>query len=134
MSRSDRVATLSQRQLRVGEIVRHALAEILARGDLHDPEIEAMTISISEVQMSPDLKLATCYLVPIGDADADLAAKALDKNRRFLRGAISKRVELKFSPELRFRVDTSFQTGSRIDDLLRSPNVRRDLGDRSDDS
>ena len=84
--------------------------------------------------MSPDLKLATCYLVPVGDADPDLAAKALDRNRRFLRGAISKRVELKFSPELRFRVDTSFQTGSRIDDLLRSPNVRRDLGERSDDS
>lgn len=130
MVRADRTrAPLSQRQLRVGELVRHALAEILMRGEVHDREIEAMTITISEVRMSPDLKLATCYVMPLGDSDAKAAAAALERNRKFLRGAVSRRVELRFAPDLRFRVDTGFTTGARIDELLQSEKVRRDLAD-----
>ena len=128
-------ATLSQRQLRVGELIRHAVAEILARREVHDPDVEAMTITIPEVRMSPDLKLATCYVMPLGNADATKATEALQRHRRFLRGAVTRRIDLKFSPELRFRVDRSFEAGSRIDELLRSPELRRDLADRDvDDS
>lgn len=117
----------SQRQLRVGELIRHALAEILMRGEVHDPEIEAVTISISEVRMSPDLKLGTCYVAPLGMTGAEEAVAALERNRRFLRGAVAKRINLRHSPELRFRVDDSYDSGARIDALLQSPEVRRDL-------
>lgn len=117
----------SQRALRVGELVRHALAEILSRGEVHDPEVEGMTITIPEVRMSPDLRLATCYVMPLGAADAAEAVAALERNRRFLRGAVAKRVNLQYSPDLRFRVDETFAEGMRIDALLRSPAVRRDL-------
>ena len=123
-------APLSQRQLRVGELVRHALAEILLRGEVHDPDVETTTITIPEVRMSPDLKLATCYVMPLGDNNAEKSVEALDRNRKFLRGAVAKRVDLRFSPDLRFHVDTSFETGSRIDELLRSDPVRRDLRDQ----
>ncbi|MCC6734939.1 MAG: 30S ribosome-binding factor RbfA [Bauldia sp.] len=119
--------TPSQRQLRVGELVRHALAEILVRGEVMDPDIEAMTITIPEVRMSPDLRLATAYVMPLGNADATKAVAALDRNRKFLRGAVAKRVNLQFSPDVRFRVDETFEKGSRIDALLRSPAVRRDI-------
>jgi len=127
-------AAPTQRQLRVGELVRHALAEVLMRGEVHDPDIEGSTITVTEVTLSPDLKLATCYVMPLGDADIAKTVEALDRNRKFLRGAVTKRIDLKFSPELRFRVDSSFETGERIDALLRSPGVRRDLGDDRDDS
>ena len=103
-------------------------------GEVHDPDIEGSTITVTEVTLSPDLKLATCYVMPLGDADIAKTVEALDRNRKFLRGAVTKRVDLKFSPELRFRVDSSFETGERIDALLRSPGVRRDLGDDRDDS
>jgi ribosome-binding factor A len=94
-----------------------------------------MTITVSEVEMSPDLKLATCYVRPFGNADPAQAVAALERNRRFLRGAVGHRVNLRFSPELRFRSDTSFDIGERIDELLRSPAVRRDLvSDEPDDS
>jgi ribosome-binding factor A len=130
MSRTDSRrsgTTQSQRQLRVGELIRHALADILARGEVHDPAVEASTISVTEVAMSPDLKLATCYVVPLGEANIDAVVEALERNRKFIRGAVTKRIDLRFSPELRFKVDTSFETGERIDALLRSPAVRRDL-------
>ena len=124
----------SQRQLRVGELVRHALADIFFRGELHDPEIEGTTVTVSEVAMSPDLKLATCYIRPLGEGDAGPMVEALQRNRKFLRGAVTKRIDLRFSPELRFRADTSFETGDRIDALLRSPAVRRDLDHDPDES
>ncbi len=136
MSRSDRSrakAPPSQRQLRVGELIRHALAEILTRGEVHDPELEVMSVFVSEVEMTHDLKLATCYVRPFGDADPARAVEALQRHRRFLRGAVTQRIDLRFSPELRFRVDTSFDTGERIDALLRSPAVRRDLADDEPD-
>jgi ribosome-binding factor A len=135
MSRTDSRrsgAAPSQRQLRVGELIRHALADVLARGEVHDPAVEASTIAVTEVAVSPDLKLATCYVVPLGEANIAPAVEALERNRKFIRGAVTKRIDLKFSPELRFRTDTSFETGERIDALLRSPAVRRDL-DRSRD-
>lgn len=119
--------TPSQRMLRVGELVRHAIAEILLRGEIHDPDLETMTITIPEVRMSPDLGLATAYVMPLGKADAAKAVEALDRNRKYLRGAVAKRVNLQFSPDLRFRVDETFEKGARIDAILRSPAVRRDI-------
>ncbi|QIB33938.1 30S ribosome-binding factor RbfA [Ancylobacter pratisalsi] len=117
----------SQRQLRVGELVRHALADVLARGDLQDPALSAVLITVPEVRMSPDLKIATCFVMPLGGKDPKAAIAALADNARPLRGEIARRVELKYVPELRFRIDTSFEEGARIDALLRSPVVVRDL-------
>lgn len=117
----------SQRQLRVGEVVRHALAEILQRGMLPDPELAGAIITVPEVRMSPDLKLATAYIMPLGGKDAEKMAGVLEKHRRALRGELARRIELKSVPELRFRVDTSFDEGARIDALLQSPEVRRDV-------
>ena len=120
----------SQRQLRVGELVRHALSEILARGDVQDPALSGAVITVPEVRMSPDLKLATAYVMPLGGRNADAVVQALGRNARFLRGEVSRRVALRFSPELRFRLDPSFEQASRLDALLRSEPVRRDLGRR----
>ncbi len=117
----------SQRQLRVGELVRHALSDILARGDLPDPALAKVVITVPEVRMSPDLKIATCYVMPLGGKDPKAAIDALATNAKPLRGEIARRVELKFVPELRFRIDTSFEEGARIDALLRLPQVQRDL-------
>jgi ribosome-binding factor A len=119
--------TGSQRQLRVGELVRHAIAEMLTRGDVHDPVIEGHLITIPEVRMSPDLKLATVYVMPMGGRDADEVVAAFDKHKKFLRAEIAHRVNLKFAPDIRFRVDDRFAEAERIDRLLRSPDVARDL-------
>jgi ribosome-binding factor A len=116
-----------QRQLRVGELVRHAIAEMLTRGDVHDPVIEGHLITIPEVRMSPDLKLATVYVMPMGGRDADEVVAAFDKHKKFLRAEIAHRVNLKFAPDIRFRVDDRFAEAERIDRLLRSPDVARDL-------
>jgi ribosome-binding factor A len=130
----------SQRQLRVGELVRHALAEVLARGDVPDPALARVLITVPEVRMSPDLKLATCYVMPLGGKNVPAVLEALEANRKALRGELGRRIELKFVPDLRFRVDTSFAEGDRIDALLRSPQVKRDLdgtegpGDEGDDA
>jgi ribosome-binding factor A len=118
----------SQRALRAGELIRHALAEILARGDVHDPVIESHLVTVAEVRMTPDLRLATVYVMPLGGADEKEVLEALDRNRRYLRGEIARRVNLKFAPDLRFRIDASFDEGERIERLLRSPRVMRDLG------
>jgi len=119
---------LSQRQLRVGELVRHALAEILARGEVRDPDLDGLTITVPEVRLTPDLKRATAFVLPLGGGTPEKVAAALERCRRFLRGAVARRVDLKYAPELHFRVDTSFEEGSRIDALLKSPDVQRDLG------
>ncbi|MCB1500163.1 MAG: 30S ribosome-binding factor RbfA [Bauldia sp.] len=125
---------LSQRQLRVGELVRHALAEILQRGEVHDPALEGMVVTVPEVRMSPDLRLATAYVMPLGGKGVDEALAALDRNRKFIRGEVAQRVNLRYAPDLRFRLDTSFEEGERVDALLRSPEVRRDIaGDAGDD-
>jgi ribosome-binding factor A len=123
----------SQRQLRVGELVRHALSEILSRGEVRDPELTGVTVTVPEVRLTPDLKRATAFVMPLGGAKPEQIAAALERNRRFLRGAVARRVELKYAPELHFRVDTSFDQGARIDALLSSPEVRRDLATRRSD-
>jgi len=122
----------SQRQLRVGELVRHALSELLARGDVREPELEGVVVTVPEVRMSPDLKLATAFLMPLGGLDPQRTVELLDRHRKFLRGALARRLSLKYAPDLRFRVDTSFAEGDRIDALLRSPEVQRDLADEDD--
>lgn len=127
----------SQRTLRVGELIRHALAEILARGEVADDDLAGVIVTIPEVQMTPDLRLATCFVMPLGQADPQKTVAALERNRKFLRGEVAHRVQLRYAPDLRFRVDTSFDTGARIDALLRSPSVQRDLhepdGDDAED-
>ena len=117
----------SQRQLRVGEIMRHALAEMLVRGEIHDEVIAAHVITISEVRMSPDLKLATIYVMPLGGQDLGPVLEALGNNRRFIRGELARAVNLKFAPDVRFRADESFEEATRIDRLLDSPKVRQDV-------
>jgi ribosome-binding factor A len=118
----------SQRQLRVGEIMRHALAEMLTRGEIHDDVIAKHVITISEVRMSPDLRLATIYVMPLGGEDIDPVIKALDAHRRYIRGELAHAVNLKFAPDIRFRADETFDEAYRIDRLLDSPQVRRDTG------
>ncbi len=118
----------SQRMLRVGEQVRHALSESMQRGDIIDPVIETAVISISEVRMSPDLKIATAFVSPLGAKDPDAVVDALNKHTKFVRGRVSHALrQMKFMPQFRFRLDTSFDNFSRINDLLKSPEVARDL-------
>ena len=118
----------SQRQLRVGELIRHALAEILQRGEIHDPAFDGVVVSVPEVRMAPDLKRATVFVMPLGGKDSEAIVAALERNRRFLRGEVARRVALRYSPDLVFRLDPSFDEAERIDRLLRSPAVSRDLG------
>jgi ribosome-binding factor A len=118
----------SQRQLRVGELIRHAMAEMLARGDIHDPVIEGHMITVPEVRLSPDLKLATIYVMALGGKDANEVVTALERNKKYLRGEIAHRVNLKFAPDIRFRVDERFGEAERIEKILRTPEVQRDLG------
>ncbi|MGD9502247.1 MAG: 30S ribosome-binding factor RbfA [Methyloceanibacter sp.] len=117
----------SQRQLKVGELIRHALAEIFARGEIVDDVLNRHSLTVPEVRMSPDLKLATVYVMTLGGGEAQEAVEHLDKHKRFLRGILAKRVNMKFMPELRFKVDTTFDAASRIDELLARPEVARDL-------
>jgi ribosome-binding factor A len=119
--------------LRVGEQVRHALSDLLRRGDILDPLIETTVLSVSEVRMSPDLKLATAFVSPLGAQDAEAVVAALNKHAKFIRGRVSFALrQMKYMPEFRFRLDTSFDNFAKINDLLRSPEVVRDL-DRDDD-
>jgi ribosome-binding factor A len=124
----------SQRQLRVGEAVRHAVADILAHGNVHDSELEGHIITVPEVRMSPDLRLATIYVMPLGGRDTDIVIAALDRNKKYLRGEVARRVNLKFAPDIRFRVDERFDEAERIEKLLRTPAVQRDLAPDSDEN
>ncbi|HEX2556343.1 MAG TPA: 30S ribosome-binding factor RbfA [Microvirga sp.] len=124
----------SQRQQRVAELVRHAIAEVLARGDIQDDVITRHVITIPEVRMSPDLKLATAYVMPLGGKDEDAVLAALERHRKVLRQEVARRVNLKFAPDLRFRRDESFDEAARIDALLRSERVQRDIGKAADDT
>ena len=118
----------SQRQLRVGEQVRHALSETIARGDIIDPLIEMTVVSISEVRMSPDLKIATAFVSPLGAKDDEAVVEALNAHAKFIRGRVSSALrQMKFMPEFRFRLDTSYDNFARINELLKSPEVQRDL-------
>lgn len=119
----------SQRQLKVGELIRHALAEIFTRGEVVDEALSRYSLTVPEVRMTPDLKLATIYVMPLGGEGADEVVAHLEKHKRFLRGELARRVKLKFMPEIRFRIDTSFESSRRIDELLARPEVARDLDD-----
>jgi ribosome-binding factor A len=123
----------SQRQQRVAELVRHALAEVLQRGDIQDPVLGTHVVTVPEVRMSPDLKLATAYVMPLGGLDEAPVIAALERNRKVLRQEVARRVNLKFAPELRFRRDETFDEAARIDKLLRDERVQRDLDSGHDD-
>ena len=119
----------SQRMLRVGEQVRHALSETLQRGEIIDPLIENAVVSVSEVRMSPDLKIATAFVSPLGAGDAGAVVEALNKHAKFVRGRVSGALrQMKYMPEFRFRLDTSYDNFQKINELLHSPEVARDLG------
>ena len=124
----------SQRMLRVGEQVRAAITQVLQRGEVLDPLIENTVISISEVRMSPDLKIATAYVTPLGVADHAAVIEALNKHAKFIRGRLGPQLrQMKYMPDVRFRDDTSFDNYQKIDSLLRSPEVSRDLDRDGDD-
>jgi ribosome-binding factor A len=106
---------------------------MLVRGDVHDPVVETHLITIPEVQMTADLRLATIYVMPLGGRDQNEVLAALDRNKRFLRGELAKRVNLKFAPDIRFQIDMRFDEAERIEKLLRTPAVQRDLGRPKDD-
>jgi len=112
--------------LRVGEQIRHVVAELLARGEIHDDVIASHVITITQVRMSTDLRLATAFVMPLGGKDTAQVIAALEKNRRFIRGRIAQSLDLQFSPDIRFKDDNTFEEAMRIEQLLASPKVRQD--------
>jgi ribosome-binding factor A len=125
--RSEKHSGPSQRQLRVGELIRHALAAMLSRGEIYDPVLASHVVTIPEVRLSPDLRLATIYVMPLGGKDVKEVLTALDRHKKYIRGEIAHEVNLKFAPDVRFMADETFDEADRIDELLRSPKVARDL-------
>jgi ribosome-binding factor A len=123
----------SQRQLRVGEELRHALAQVLQRGELRDPALKDVTVTVTEVRVSPDLKNATAYVMPLGGRNGAAVIEGLMRSAGFLRGQLARAVPLRFSPSLAFALDMSFDHASRINELLHRPEVRRDLGEAADE-
>lgn len=119
----------SQRQLRVGEIIRRALADILTRGVLHEPDLDGVPITVGEVRCSPDLKIATAFVLPLGGRDAERVLKALNRAKGELRRQVTRAVSLKFSPELRFKLDDTFDRMDETRRMLGDTRVRRDLGE-----
>lgn len=117
----------SLRLLRVGENVRHAIASILTRGEVQDPDLDGKSVTVSEVRISPDLRNATVFVMPLGGDPKGIITKALNRNTSFIRGAMSKVVHMKYMPRLMFKIDESFDEASHIDSLLRDPKVKRDL-------
>ena len=117
----------SQRQLRVGELIRHAIADLLSRGAIHDDVIAGALITVPEVRMTADLKIATVYVMPLGGGNEQEVVKALAANKKFIRAEVARVVNLKYAPDLRFREDASFEEGMRVDALLASEKVRRDV-------
>ena len=118
----------SVRLLRIGEQVRHAVADLLGRRAVRDPVLENTIISVSEVRVTPDLRAAIVFVHPLGGANGDAVLAALKANARFLRGEIAKSLATKYTPDLTFRLDESFDAGARIDAILRRPEIARDLG------
>ncbi|WP_086471296.1 30S ribosome-binding factor RbfA [Devosia lucknowensis] len=134
MKKDHKPAGPSQRMLRVGELVRHALAALFARGDIEDEALSGAVLTVPEVRMTPDLKIANAYVMPLGGAHAEEIVEALNRNRKFIRGRVAPLIDLKYAPEIRFFVDDTFEEAGRIDALLRSDRVKRDLDDDTDDS
>lgn len=123
----------SQRQLRVGEMLRHALSQILVRGDIRDPDLEGVSVTVTQVKPSGDMRHATVFVEPLGGRNAKLIVTALNRHKAFLRGEMGHVIELKFTPELRFVEDESFAEAQKIEDLLKSERVQRDLKASGDD-
>jgi ribosome-binding factor A len=117
----------SQRQLRVGEMLRHALSDILRSRQIRDSDLEEVSVTITQVKPSGDMRHATVYCEPLGGKNAKAIVDALNRHRGFLRGELGQAISLKFTPELRFVEDTSFAEAEKIESLLKSPRVRRDL-------
>ena len=132
MRRNETAEGRSVRLLRVGEQVRHALSDILMRGDVHDHVLASHSVSVTEVRMSPDLRHATVFVKPLLGADEAEVLKALKRNVRYLKGEVAHRVNTKYAADLKFLADESFDEGSHIDRLLRDPKVAQDL-DQSDE-
>ena len=126
-NRDDKPTGPSQRMLRVGELVRHELASLLGRGEIEDDELSGVVITVAEVRMSPDLKLASAYVMPLGGQRATEVVAALNRHKKFIRGRIAPALNLKFAPEVRFFIDETFEEFGRIDALLRSDRVRQDV-------
>lgn len=135
-----KTGTVSQRQLRAGELIRHALVEILREEEIHDPALKDVSITVTEVRLSPDLKHATCFIEPLGAGVVRIAepeaattarvedvVKALNTHARFLRGALGRQIDMRFTPDLRFRHDESFEAAERLNRLLDDPRVRADV-------
>ncbi|WP_240231532.1 30S ribosome-binding factor RbfA [Devosia lacusdianchii] len=129
MSKDNKPTGPSQRMLRVGELVRHALAAMFARGDIEDDALHGAVITVPEVRMTPDLKIANAYVMPLGGQHAEEIVAALNRHRKFVRGRVAPQINMKYAPEVRFYVDDTFEEAGRIDSLLRSEKVRRDLDD-----
>jgi len=123
----------TQRMLRVGELVRHALAGLFSRDEIEDPVLEGKVITVPEVRMTPDLKLANAYVMPLGGEGAAEVVDALNRNKRFIRGRIAPELDLKFAPDIKFFIDDTFEAYGRIDALLKSDRVQRDLAADDDD-
>jgi ribosome-binding factor A len=121
----------SQRQLRVGELIRRTLSDVLARGDVHDPDLNRMSITVGEVRTSPDLRIATAYVLPLGGSGADQVIELLARNKSELRRLVSKKLTLKFAPDLRFRLDDTFDRMDETRRIFAQDDVRRDLDDPS---
>jgi ribosome-binding factor A len=122
----------SQRQLRVGEMLRHALSQVLIRGDIRDPDLEGVSVTITQVKPSGDMRHATVFCEPLGGKNADKIIKALNRHKAFIRGEMGHMIELKFTPDLRFVEDDSFAEAEKIENLLKSERVRRDLAAKGD--
>lgn len=127
MSRHRHASGPSQRQLRVGELIRRTLSDVLARGEVHDPDLNRLSITVGEVRASPDLRVAKVYVMPLGGTDRADALAALNRNRTALRRLVSREMTLKYAPELRFVLDETFDRIAATERLLNSPRVRRDL-------
>ncbi len=124
----------SQRQLRAGELIRHALVEILREEDLADPDLAGVSVTLTEVRLSPDLKHAHCFVEPLGGGHAGEVVKALNRSAKFFRGRLGRIIDMKFTPDLRFLHDESFNEAARIDRLFDDPRVRRDLEAEDDET
>lgn len=129
MKKDHKPAGPSQRMLRVGELVRHALAALFARGEIEDEALRGAVVTVPEVRMTPDLKIANAYVMPLGGTHAEEIVAALNRHGKFIRGRIAPQIDLKYAPEIRFFVDDTFEEAGRIDALLRSDRVKRDLDD-----
>ena len=131
--RSGSIEGRTQRQLRMGEVIRRALSEIFLRDHIVDTRLEGTTITITEVRVSPDLRSVTAFVLPLGGENQDEVVAALNENKKYLRGQVSRVVSIRYTPTLKFELDTSFDNFSRIDNILHSPKVARDLEKRDED-